>query len=359
MFTVEMLEAEYGDSLWIEYGEGSKVHRILVDAGTITAAAAVQAKLDSIKGDPVFELGVVTHIDSDHIDGMAKLFQHWPETLRFEEFWFNAYEHTQSDGFLGAKQGEYLTVELRAREKIEKREFWNKQFGGKAAMLPDEGEPRVCTLAGGMKVTVLGPSKQGLVALRKAWEEVVGAAKAGNADDAQELLQNDNRFRADWLLGGVNVEKLANARFVEDTSAANGSSIILLLEYEEKSLLLCGDAHPSAVLEGLERLGRRKKGSRWQFDAVKVPHHGSKHSNSKELYEALDCPCYLISTNGKKFGHPDQEGIARILQGKNKQAALWFNYRTEKNEPWTNPDLMKEHKYSVHFPDKGVWPIRL
>ena len=34
MFSIEMLPAQQGDALWIEYGSAAKPHRILVDGGT-------------------------------------------------------------------------------------------------------------------------------------------------------------------------------------------------------------------------------------------------------------------------------------------------------------------------------------
>lgn len=34
MFRIEMLPAAHGDALWIEYGAGGTIHRLLVDGGT-------------------------------------------------------------------------------------------------------------------------------------------------------------------------------------------------------------------------------------------------------------------------------------------------------------------------------------
>jgi|KBSSwiStaDraftv2_1062776.scaffolds.fasta_scaffold25870_7 hypothetical protein len=34
-FRIEMLPAQHGDALWIEYGSGSDTNRILIDGGTI------------------------------------------------------------------------------------------------------------------------------------------------------------------------------------------------------------------------------------------------------------------------------------------------------------------------------------
>jgi len=43
------------------------------------------------------------------------------------------------------------------------------------------------------------------------------------------------------------IEDLADVEFVEDDKEPNGSSIALLVEFEGKSLLLAGDAHPSVL----------------------------------------------------------------------------------------------------------------
>ena len=74
MFTIEMLPAEFGDALWIEYGEGAKpdpVHRVLVDCGTKTVYPTLRERIRALDAnDRHFELFVVTHIDVDHIGGV-------------------------------------------------------------------------------------------------------------------------------------------------------------------------------------------------------------------------------------------------------------------------------------------------
>jgi hypothetical protein len=352
MFKIEMLPAEYGDCLWIEYGDSRRPSRILVDGGTISTGKRLRERIEALpEDDRRFDLVIVTHIDSDHIDGIVKMFQELPEGLEFAHFWFNAYDHTRPEGFLGAKQGEYLTVELLALEDSAGSKFWNEAFRRRAAMLPDEGEPLSVDLDGGMRVTVLGPTSRGLRELRKNWEQVMKEAqmKAGDVDGALEALRDDRRFRAGWL-GKPNVERLAAADFDEDQSPANGSSIVVLLEYGEKKVLLAGDAHPSDIVAALARLPGQS-GKRLRLDAFKVPHHGSKHNSSNELYEAMDCRRFLISSNGKKFGHPDQEGIARILQNPRRAPELFFNYRSDLNKMWDSETLRSDHDYAAHYPE--------
>ncbi|MTV91723.1 hypothetical protein, partial [Streptococcus pneumoniae] len=71
---------------------------------------------------------------------------------------------------------------------------------------------------------------------------------------------------------------------------ANGSSIAFIFEYEEKKILFGADAFPTVLLESLERLSPDGNVS---FDAVKVPHHGSKGNLNHSLLEKINCSNYL------------------------------------------------------------------
>ena len=67
------------------------------------------------------------------------------------------------------------------------------------------------------------------------------------------------------------------------------------------------------------------------MDALKLSHHGSRQAHSKALLDLLDCPRYLVSTNGYSHCHPDREAIARTILWGGDDATLYFNYRTEFN----------------------------
>ena len=74
MFRIEMLPAAHGDCLWIEYGSGSTVHRILIDGGPAHAYPALRERILHLPADERrFDLLVITHIDADHIEGIIRL----------------------------------------------------------------------------------------------------------------------------------------------------------------------------------------------------------------------------------------------------------------------------------------------
>jgi len=351
MFTVEMLPAKDGDCLWIEYGKKDKPHRVIIDGGPIGAHEALRARIEALPIEKrKFELIIVTHIDSDHIAGILKLLQDPPEGMFIRETWFNAYRHLVP-GYLGAKEGEFLAVHLDKKEK-EQPGFWNAAFKGGAVVVPEEGPLPTHTLNGDLKLTVLGPDARALRNLKKDWDEVIAEYMTpGSVEEAEELLKKDKRYRPGYL-GAIDIHALANADFEEDTSAANGSSIVIVAEYEGKRCLFAADAFPSKVADGLKRFAGTNSPVR--LDAVKVPHHGSQKNNSNELYSAIDSRVFLISTDGSKHEHPNLEAIARILDNKKRgPVQLVFNYRSDFNSLWDSDKLREDNKYATVYPTNG------
>ena len=143
------------------------------------------------------------------------------------------------------------------------------------------------------------------------------------------------------------VEQLLREDFEEDNSAANGSSIAFLLEYESLRILLAGDAHPSTLVETIGRLGDAKLA----LDACKLPHHGSRGSVSADLIKHLDCKSYIFSSNGDQFYHPHPEAVARVIGYGGDSPELFFNYRTKQTEIWDDDKLREAYGYRTSYPD--------
>jgi beta-lactamase superfamily II metal-dependent hydrolase len=355
MFAIEMLPAFDGDCLLIEYGSAASPRRILIDGGPISAAPAIRKRVEGLE-EREFELMVVTHVDSDHIAGILKFLQSPPKGFRAKQAWFNAYPQL-APGMLGAKEGELLAVHF-DREDSQHPGFWNGDFQRGAVGAPHGHDLRTIELEGGFKLTILAPDEKALGKLRKEWNKVVSEYfEPGDVAAAEEALKKDRRYRPGYL-GGINVRELADEPFKEDTSAANGSSIVLLAEYETHRCLLAADTFPSTIIDAIARLDDGQS-SRVKLSLVKVPHHGSMNNNSEDLYRKLDCSRYLISTNGSKHGHPHPQGVARILTGKRGHADIYFNYCSDFNKMWLDPETQKTFSYTPHFPKDGQSGLRI
>ena len=359
MFRIEMLPAQQGDALWIEYGDPAHPHRILVNAGTPPTYQVVRDRIRQLPEETRdIELFIVTHIDTDHIGGALRLLA--DDALGFQpgDIWFNGWRQLPAAATadrLGPIDGEILS------RLIDRGGWsWNGAFSGGAAVVPADGPLPSCELAGGMTLTLLSPGPGQLQDLKREWIQVV--RDAGLDPDhpeataaALQALAARKGVRSDRLgSDDIDVHKLAEAPFVADRSVANGSTIAVLAEFDGQSALLGGDGFADVIAAGVRRLVQARGRYKLALDALKLPHHGSTHNLDTDLLSLLSCGKYLVSTSGAIFGHPDREAVARILVAGGTERALFFNYRTPVNAIWNDPRLRREFEYEVTYPADNV-----
>ena len=353
MFRIEMLPAGHGDCLLLTYGTSSSPHQVLIDGGPYYAFSHLAQRIDSLAASAsTIELFVVTHVDADHIDGAVKLLGAKSEKLMIEDIWFNGWRHLAppTDDLLGPVHGEMLSALIQHR-----RVPWNVAFRGSPVAIRDNFTPREVALKGGLTLTLLSPTVDGLSDLRKVWAKEL--VKAGLEPDscaaALKKLRQSARLRPPPdLLGDTrpDVPSLAGSPFVGDTSEANASSIAFLAEFEGKRCLFTGDAHPDVLVRSIRKHLQTHNKTKLEVDAVKLSHHGGKGNTSPELLQLLDCRRFLISSNGNSYKHPHQETIARILVHNGPGVDLLFNYRSDENKVWNDQRLKRRHSYKTHYP---------
>jgi beta-lactamase superfamily II metal-dependent hydrolase len=319
---IDMLPAGHGDCLVVTYG--NPPHRILIDGGTAPSYDdALTRYLQRHADAPLhFDLFIITHVDSDHIDGAVIFLQDQQRLgVQLDEIWFNGWP--QLPPGRGPLSGEFLGALL-------PDDRWNLHFAKRAVVLPDKdgerGELPVVPLPGGATLTLLSPTLKALRRLRSEWEQVVQEAgyKAGDEQRSLELLAKRKalhpRDRGVALYGG-------------DNAVANGSSIAFLLEADGRSCLLTGDAYAPVLHQALETLRRQRGVERLAIDAIKLSHHGSVKNVSADLLAVVDCQRYLVSTNGDYFKHPDPDTLG-LLAKTVGECQLWFNHDNDVVRRW-------------------------
>lgn len=351
MFTIEVLPALHGDALWIEYGDAARPHRVLVDGGpssTVLRETIEGLVADRIgptrRGEHDFDLITVSHIDADHITGLLSLFENRAIDLAPHDVWFNGWEHLPTD-VLGAKQAERLSAAI-----VDRRLPWNDRLGNNAVMVPDDGQLPVVELPGGMRLTLLSPTREALAELRPVWRREVEQAglvpgkAAEDALDAQPDVLGDER---------LDPEELAAKAFEDDDSEANRASIAFLAEFDGRSALFTGDAHADILAASLRRLAAERGVDVVPVDVFKVSHHGSRHNIDAELLGLVECVRYVFSTNGARHHHPDRVAVSRVVTAHQHDITLECNYRTEFTEPWESRRLRRAFDYDVIYPEDG------
>lgn len=334
MLSVEIFPAGYGDALLVSYGPPGSPTRLLVDGGLAGAAKHITKRLDELGAR--IDLFVITHIDADHIAGALRLLDTTAFTDRLGAVWFNGRPHLeQFSDLLGPLAGERVGKRLDELDVA-----WNvgwpmrrgraaRQRGGPVVV---GGEPVRMPLPGGAEAIVLSPTPSKLIDLLPVWRRVISKAGLIEGIEARRDPPADPPGRV--LLGGPTLAELAARTTPKDDAEANGSSIAFVLEIPgtgarpPRRILLTGDAHADALVAGLDAL--RGRADRFAVDVCKLPHHASRGNVTNALTERLACTNWIVSTNGKRFLHPDEEAIARVVQT-NPGSTIYVNYA--ENEP--------------------------
>jgi hypothetical protein len=329
LFTLEALEAKYGDSLLLHFGTPAKPQIILIDGGpagvytqTLSKRLAALKAGRNAQGPLPIRMVMISHIDDDHINGVLQLLRKLEaETGKpsydIATLWHNSFDDLLSNAAAEitaslkpanikvASMGTSLPANLRLERHGaivlasvgQGRDVRNSAINlgltinegfNKLVMVPSGKKGKTVDLGAGLKFTVLGPGEQRVKKLQVEWD--------------------------------TQIKKLGVAKIAEfvDNSVFNLSSIIVLAEAGSKRMLLTGDARGDDVIEGLQNAGLLKNG-KCNVDLLKLPHHGSDRNVAPEFFQKITADNYVCSADGK-YGNPEPETFKMLLQARGKDA---------------------------------------
>ena len=354
MITLEALNAMHGDCLLLRYSyDEDKEALWVIDGGpgrstwqdetlTVWKDVLLPRLFEISPARPVpVTLGMVSHIDDDHINGIEKIMNDLtaadpanPAKLKFERFWFNSFEkivghdglpttisanvQTPSldktvKGLIGDEDGQAVVESVGqgislAADLRTLRLQGNSPFNGVIQAI--KGHPTTA-VKGGAAVTVIGPRKTRLDALQKDWE----AALKEPGQAAREAAV------ASLFLPSSKLDK----------SVPNLSSIVVLVTIRDKTLLLCGDAQGGDVVDAWDELGLQA--GPVEIDVLKMPHHGSRRNNPERFLKRFLAKNYVFSANGK-YDNPDPQTIEAIISlNQGREFKMYF---THGDVTWAN-----------------------
>lgn len=380
--TIKIFPALNGDSILLDFSN----NLFLIDGGyvnTFNEYLCDELKRKSEEGKRISYL-IVTHIDSDHISGIVRLLEKNTnsEIIDIENIWHNSYRHIKDladnlsmkdfDGKtdLTALSGKsYLKEVIESRHEISAEQGstlsalilkgkynWNSEFAGKAISIDNLN---TVSIDDKTRIRILSPNNQKLSKLKRLWNKELYkkgyniSEDDSNYDDAFEFLMAQEKekkvlVKKDISGGDIDINELSNLEIIEDTSVTNGSSISFVIETDNKKLLFLADAHPSVILESL-KMHYSDEEFPIEFDIIKLSHHGSITNTSKELLEVIDSKNYIISSDGSKFGHPDIETIARIINRKSAFTRnLHFNYPPKFIHEINDENLKGKYSFEIY-----------
>ncbi|HEY0139839.1 MAG TPA: hypothetical protein VGF48_03025 [Thermoanaerobaculia bacterium] len=386
LFTLEALPAEEGDCLLLHWGTRDEPHVALIDGGPgLVYNNHLRPRLEEIVANLeveqlVLELVMVSHMDSDHLVGIKKLFAQLKKEvqgkvpaeeriIRAERLWLNvfndvlddaidAYYKTLPKGLQASVDGrppEEMVEQFREQfaEEDEKKAEFNAQSiaavlaghgegrtlrddqqflaeaqetrrinspfskGGKATLITLERTPKPVSIEG-LEFTITGPMQAEIEALQKEFDKYIAEK-------------------------GLTAEAVLAA--YSDPSVKNLSSIVCLAEFGGKTILLTGDARGDLMLTGLEKRGLMEVGGKMKVDIFKVPHHGSDNNAEPELFERIVADTYVLSGDGQ-HGNPEREVLQWIVdaRGKNAKFDLVLTYDVDHIDANRKKEWEKQQK---------------
>lgn len=346
IFTLDVRRARKGDCLLLHFGSKTEPGLIMIDGGPRNVYTPhLKPRIQQIRkarkladNEPLnVDLLMVSHVDDDHIQGILELTgemlvsqaAHKPLPLRVLNFWHNSFDNIIGNdpkelaaGFEGKFGAASTTTELpnditvdaddpnleeevivsslkvlasikqgaKLRGDAKKLKFpSNLEFDGKLILAAEDGGP--IDIADGLTLTVVGPMQPEL----------------------KKLHDKHDAWLKELKKKGMTPEE-ALAAYV-DKSVPNLSSIVVLAQAGDKSILLTGDARGDKILEGLEMVGLLDAHGRMKVHLLKVPHHGSANNLDDDFFERLTADHYVFSGNGE-HGNPERESLEMLVKAR-------------------------------------------
>jgi metallo-beta-lactamase superfamily protein len=388
---IEVFQADKGDCLLLTGKDGA---RILVDGGMRSSytehVAPALGRIAREKDE--LDLVYVSHIDRDHIAGVLQLMEDivaWrvydfqresgnddfpeprtPKPPNVKRLWHNAFHDVvrDNDGAIesllaasaaileaGDGQERLLAeakrelaysvgegIELSKRARAEQLGISvNEEFGDKLAMVRERPQ-RIPVES--FRLTLLGPFKEDLDALRKEWNrwlrehgDEVRRIREEMARDTERLVAGDvDGFRAAMAL------RAGELGDRDRVTVSNLASLTFLAEEAGRTLLLTGDAHGDELVRGLREAGRLD-GGKVHVDVVKIQHHGSEHNIDEEFCRKVTADHYLFCANGE-HENPDPRVVELVARSRkdDRRFKLWFNSSSKASATKRGRAHMKE-----------------
>ncbi|HEY4492682.1 MAG TPA: hypothetical protein VI958_11830 [Acidobacteriota bacterium] len=372
IFTLEVLDARFGDALLLHYGSSGGRKLIVIDGGPSGVYKAtlrprlkeLQSELDPAASLPI-RLLMVSHIDGDHITGVISLADEMvkqkqakkPAPYRVDTLWHNSFDDiigNEADvlyralspiagraiKLAGSLQPSRISpmgarIIMTVRQGRDLRGYAkklrlkvNKPFP-KWVIASDDKKNQI-QIDDDLKFTVIGPDRDNLINLRKEWDKELKKMKR----------KKDLRALMDFL----------------DVAAENLSSIVVLAECGGKTMLLTGDARGDFIISGLRQAGLLKYG-KFHTNLLKIPHHGSDRNVSTDFFRQITADHYVISADGT-YGNPDIPTLQMLSNARGKSK---FNiYLTNKEKrlvTFFRSEKQKGKKYKVFFREEDAYSI--
>lgn len=353
---VHFLPAKAGDCFVLQF---DNKNCILIDCGyPVTYKEELRPLLQKLaKEGCKISLMIITHADEDHISGAVSFIEkngnaNNPQVIRVDEIWYNGISNTVLNSEMFLKHEAKDVPKHILKECKTKCGILKKQLQGESGMIAAKRSKMFedlcvrlnyrinstfengCVVKNNRRyfdnceIQILSPGIKELENLQRILDKELIRIFGKNylwsrTEEFKELLElmaiyrgtdEQGTFTMRQISAGlVDIEKWVGTSNYAKMNEINCASIVVVIRYKGLKLLFMGDSESELWKEQLEPY----------YDLIKVSHHGSAKPNLAWM-EGTIAKHLLVSTNGKKYRHPEDEFLARVMMGEFE--SLYFNY---------------------------------
>lgn len=345
--TIRTFQSGCGDCIFLILKDEStqETYHIMIDCGDFTAE--IKDFIKSCLGLKI-DMLIVSHYDNDHVCGLIEILNDVEmRNLRIEKIIYNCFQDYDinkaasipdedkdildrqevnirpirgiAETKIGASQAGLLCLLIKSNH--EWYQAWDKKIfvEGDTICLGDDSKWGI--------FHVLSPSNKALSALKydfiKEYTKIVKELPPEQAFENQEKywemllriasakpsLKKKIPISSSFITKQFLQNKALTDPDESNVTVPNKASLALIWEYNGRKLLLGGDAVASQLYKAIRDLYQEDC---VLFEAIKIPHHGSKNNMSNELSLLIDSEHYFL-TGGKKGEGPNYETLAKII----------------------------------------------
>lgn len=254
---IKNLSSGQEDMFLITIKDGDRETRILVDGGNSKTRIKERMNEGTINE---LEYVVLTHIDGDHIRGLLELFKN-NNKYRDTEIIYNKFVN----GMISYKQAEEFEKMIGDHNIIVSYKEYQDSSNGIKFLSVDQ-RLKLKNNDSDIYLTFLWPPKETVAKLQEDYE-YCKRNKITSSKDTAEIV--------------------------------NRSSIMFMLEHNQKRILMLGDGYIEDIIGSIKELTDKENCLKpiEKADLIKIPHHGSEKNNEKldELINMVPCDNFIIT----------------------------------------------------------------
>lgn len=368
-----------GDCIFLVLKSEDNTFSILIDCGNMTneVESFIRNDLDSH-----INILIITHIDNDHILGIASIFQTFPNII-IDTILYNCGQFTHlgkdkkavpenvkhnikllsSNSLITSKTLQIgahhaLTIAETILNTPSLKAAWTKQNDYITCDYPDLQLPD-----GFGRLIFLSPERKAIDAIDKKFQKafykyfrVLYDGPYENNESIYEILlrKSTPESSTQQYIGSEKpnistLNRLCSMAEVNKISPTNTASIAFLWECNDKSILFCGDADPSIIVRYYLLKYTHNHALPFMISAIKVAHHGSSHNSGGKFWETFDSSHIFITGGDSNDQRPSKVCLAKIINRNTDAPRNIYFTRENRSLIWfkSAKNLQKDLNYLI------------